>query len=198
MKKIQFTVIALLTAGVFAAVSPWRAVTSMSLAALHTFTTGEVPTAANLNGNFTFLNTTKVGGGVQATNSDISSSAGMSHSKMATPALLPKAWAAVLAGPCDGSSATDAVTCTVADSSQITSIKSSGTAGQYRVTLAYTPANASFGVLVTSSTAGIYCIAIPTAGTTTYATTAPQFQVACKTDAGVAGNSNFTLMVMDS
>ena len=184
MKKVQALIVGLVAAGAVAAVSPWHMLASMAPGALHVWSSDEVVTSSDLNGNFTFLNTAKVGGGVQATNSDISTSAGIAHSKMATPALLPKAWAHV-AATCAASP------CTLADSSQITSIARTG-AGVYTVTLAYTPANNNFAQIVTAHVAALFC------ATTATATVAPHITLRCYDAAGSATDSAFSLLVMDS
>src|SRR3990167_4139156 len=60
---------------------------------LKTWTTHEALTSTDLNSNFAHIHTTMVGGhGARLTNSDVSSSAAIAHTKMATPGLLPKAW----------------------------------------------------------------------------------------------------------
>lgn len=153
---------------------------------LHTWGTGDVLRATDLNGNFTALNNGKVGGGVQLVNADVSNSAAIAHSKLATPALVPKAWARV------GSAACAASPCTVADSSQVTSIARTG-AGVYTVTLSYTPANANFAPLPASHTVNVHCI------TDTLATAAPQITIRCYTDTtGAATDAAFSVLVMDS
>lgn len=187
-KKIA--IIASLIAATAIAASPWQLLRSMVPAALHVWSTGDRPRATDLNGNFSFLNTTKVGGGVQATNSDIASSAAISHSKLSTPALLPKAWAVVTTN-CTGSTAAN-TSCAASDSSQL-SINTSGTSGVFRGVLSYTPANANFVVIVTARTATSVCTANATA------TTSPHFLINCFDYAGAAVDVNqFSVLVMDS
>lgn len=191
MKKIQALIVGLVAAGAVAAVSPWHMLTAMAPGALHVWSSDEVVTSSDLNGNFTFLNTTKLGGGVQATNSDISASAAIAHSKMATPALLPKAWATLNAN-CTGSAAANTA-CTVSDSSQVTSITTNAFTGQFKLNLAYTPANANFAVFVTSHTATSVCMA------QSRQTAAPQAIITCFDYAGAALDTNqFSVLVMDS
>jgi len=151
---------------------------------LHSWNTGDVLRATDLNANFTALNNGKVGGGVQLVNSDVSTSAAIAHSKLATPALVPKAWSYINATCTAG-------TCTAGDSSQVTSITFNAT-GVYNVTLAYTPANANFVALAVSHTAALYC------ATTGHATASPQFLVRCYDATGAATNAAFSILVMDS
>lgn len=162
---------------------------------LYSWGSDEVVVNTDLNGNFTALKTGKVGSGVTLTNSDIASNAAIAHSKMATPALLPKAWATVTAN-CDGGAAAG-TDCTVGDSSNIPSangVEATAAAGVYRVNLSYTPANANFAVLVTAHTSGVYCNA------DTRATAAPHFVVRCWDGAvpGASNNVQFSVLVMDT
>lgn len=164
----------------------WQMQRQMVMGVLHTFGSTEVVTAANLNNNFNWLNTNKIGAGVQLSNSDVAAGAAIAHSKLAAPGLLPKAWARV------GSAVCGASPCTVADSSQVTSIARTG-AGVYTVTLAYTPANANFAPLPASHTVNVHCI------TDTLATAAPQVTIRCYTDTtGAATDAAFSLLVMDN
>jgi hypothetical protein len=166
--------------------SPLSMLRAMSVGALHVWGTGDVLRATDLNGNFTFLNTTKVGGGVTLTNTDVASNAAIAHSKLATPALVPKAWGYV------GSAACGATPCTVADSSQVSAIARTG-AGVYTVTLSYTPANANFLAIPGSGTVNVHCV------TNGLATAAPQITIRCYTDTtGAATDAAFSVLVMDS
>lgn len=186
MKKLQAAIVGLVAVGAVAATNPWKMLSSMSSGALKVWSTNERIQAVDLNGNFSQHETTKIGGGVQASNSDISASAAIAHSKLATPALVPKAWTYISATCAAG-------TCTAGDSSQVTSITFNAT-GIYNVNLAYTPANANFAPVVTSHTANVYCIT-----TGPFATVAPQFNVRCYTDTtGAATNASFSVLVMDS
>lgn len=151
---------------------------------LHTWNTGDVLRATDLNANFTALKTGKVGSGVTLVNADVSNSAAIAHSKLATPALVPKAWSYI-------ETTCTAGTCTLTDSSQVTSITWSAT-GVYNVTLAYTPANNDFAVFVTSHVASTFCAA------TGQATAAPHVVIRCYSDAGAATDTHFSMLVMDT
>ncbi len=158
---------------------------------LKSWSTGEVLRATDLNANFTALKNGKVGSGVTLTNTDVASNAAIAHSKLATPALLPKAWA-MLSASCDGT-AVAGTACTIGDSSQVTSVTSNASSGQYRLNLAYTPANANFAVVVTSHNATAVCVV------GNFATAAPHARIECYDYAGAAiNNIAFSVLVMDS
>jgi hypothetical protein len=160
------------------------AVRSAEAQSLTVWTTGQVVTASALNTNFTNLKNGKVGSGVLLVNADVSASAAIAHSKLATPALLPKAWAYV-AAVCAGA-------CTLSDSLQVTSITRTG-AGVYEVVLSYTPANNLFLALPSSHTANVHCIV------NGHATSSPQFIIRCYTDTtGAATDASLGVLVMDS
>lgn len=165
-------------------------VISASAQTLHSWSAGQVINSEDLNGNFTALKNAKVGSGVQLVNADVSTSAAIAHSKMATPALLPKAWAVVTVN-CTGSTAAG-TSCSPTDSSLLT-ITTSGSTGVFRGVLSYTPANANFAVLVTARTATSVCTANATA------TTSPHFLINCFDYTGAAVDANqFSVMVLDS
>lgn len=103
--------------------------------------TNEVLTAADLNANFSHIHGSMVGGhGARLVNADVSASAAIAHSKLATPALVPKAFAFVTIS-CSSSP------CSVISSSKIDAITRTGT-GVYEVDLGYTPANINFAPFV--------------------------------------------------
>lgn len=161
-------------------------VISASAQTLHTWSAGQDINSEDLNANFTAVKNGKVGSGVKLVNADVSTSAAIAHSKMATPALLPKAWAYV------GSAVCGSTPCTIAESSQVTSIARTS-AGLYTVTLGYTPANANFQALPGSGTVNVHCI------TNGLATSAPQITIRCYTDTtGAATDAAFSILVMDS
>lgn len=92
MKKLWFA-IGILIASVAAA------------GTIKTFVNGETLTAADLNAVLQHIHGTMVGGhGARLVNADVNASAAIAHSKLATPALVPKAWAQIApscgASPC--------------------------------------------------------------------------------------------------
>lgn len=167
-----------------------------------TWSTGERVTATDLNSNFSHAEANLKGSGhTLIVNADISGSAAITHSKMATPALLPKAWGVVgLTGACNGGAAAGTA-CTVDANSGVTAVKSNGTTGEYRVDLAFSPANAVYGVMVTSMTRDAYCVVDLTslalqAGAGDANGT--NFVISCETDASADVNAVFTFTVLDN
>lgn len=156
------------------------------------WSTGETLKASDLNSNFAHIHNNMVGGhGARLVNGDVSATAAIAHSKLATPALVPRAWGVVgLGGACLGAAAAGTA-CTVNASSQVTSVTSSGTDGLYRVNLAYNPSNTNFAVLVTTDTNDQVCFP------ETRATTAPHVLIRCRTYAPVAANAVFQFLIMD-
>lgn len=165
------------------------AVATLSLAGpIHTWSVGEVITASDLNAALSHIHNTMVGGhGPRLTNTDVSSGAAIAHSKLATPALVPKVWAFV-------NCTSVASTCSISAGSGATVAYSS--TGVSVVTFT-ARANLNFGAVVSSqdSSAGVLCAV--TTHTTVSAT------VSCttsNTDGGVtdrASNSDYTIIVMD-
>lgn len=122
-------------------------------------------------------------------NADIDGNALIAHSKLATPALVPKAWAQVFsATPCDGSTTP---TCTLVAESGIGTVTGKGTGeGSYAVTFDTARADGFYAVNVTSQTIGLFCF------TQSHNTTG--FDVYCRDDAGAAVDSNISIVVMDN
>lgn len=151
--------------------------------AIKTFTT-ETLTASDLNTVLQHIHNAMVGGhGARLVNADVSASAAISHSKLATPALVPKAFAAVLAA-CGSSP------CTVASSSGVSAI-TRASAGSYTVTFTNARANANYAVLASQHTTGIFECRVETI-------VAASFAVICFNSAGTATDSAFSVMVMDN
>lgn len=163
--------------------------TPTAVAALKVWTSEERVLYTDLNANFAEVANNNL------SNSNIATNAAIAHTKMATPALLPKA-SATLTTVCDGAAAAGTA-CTVNENSQVTAVKSNATAGQYRVDLLYSPPNAVFNVQVTSITVDVYCVAHTFAATSGDAN-GTNFIVACKTDAGVAANAAFSIVLLDT
>lgn len=160
-------------------------ITSVPAWALKVWVAPERPTIAQLNSNFAEVANNNL------TNANIASGAAIAHSKLATPALVPKAWAMVSAN-CTGSAAAGTA-CTVGDSSLVSSITTNGAAGQFRLNLGYTPADTSFAVDVTTRTSTSVCMA------DTYATAAPHALIKCFDYTGAALDINqFVVVVMDT
>lgn len=149
-----------------------------------TFASGTLR-SADLNTNFEHIHNNMVGGhGARLVNADVSSSAAISHSKLATPALLPKLWAQV------GSDCT-ASPCTVESSGgSITSVTRTGS-GAYSFNF---PARANdvYAVVITAldTAADRFCIA------RSRSTTAVTF--VCYDAGAVATDTGFSIMLLDN
>ena len=157
--------------------------------ALKTWTTGETIKATDLNSNFSTVNTAA---NALVMDAKVSSSATISHSKLATPALVPKAWA-VVSTSCTGSG----TVCTLAANSKVTSITSNSvTAGAaIDVDLAYVPSNVNYAVVVTAIDTDSVCYAGSFAATAIGTT---DFRISCLANAGGAPASvKFSVLVMD-
>lgn len=153
--------------------------------AIKTWSSGETIRAADLNSNFAHIHNNMVGGGHNLlTNADVSASAGIAHTKLATPALLPKAWAAMLTA-CNAPGA-----CTIAAGSGISAITRTGSTGVYTVDFSGRT-DTSFGVLVQANTNSTTCAAQITSITrvTVYCT-----DLAAPT----AADTLFTVLLLDN
>lgn len=154
---------------------------------IHTWVAGEYITYTDLNANLQHLhNNLGHGHGPVLVNADINTSAAIAHTKMATPALLPKAWAYVAAA-----CATPAA-CTLSDSSGITSIAGQATTGEYLVTFT-ARANANYAVVVSAFLAAQDSSCHATAQTTTTVT------IKCITaSTGADLDSGFSFLLLDT
>lgn len=149
---------------------------------------GEYITSTDINANFAHIHNQMVGGhGGRLVNADVSNSAAISHSKLATPSLLPKAWAVIdtCAGTTDGGLTPQL--CTMLDSSGVTKVEAN-IVGHYTVTI---PARgtSNYGVLVSAVQADTVCN--PTARTSTTVSIGCEF-------AGTDTDSRFTILIMDT
>lgn len=102
-----------------------------------TFVDGDTLTAAQLNNTIAHVHNTFSGGIVDT---HLAANAAVQHTKLAAPALVPKAWA-MTAAVCGASP------CTLSASSGVSSITRTGT-GLYTVTWTTPRANASYLVMV--------------------------------------------------
>jgi hypothetical protein len=152
------------------------------------WSSGEYITATDLNAALAHLHVSVGHGhGPVIINSDVSGSAAIAHTKLATPALLPKAWGYVAAA-----CATPA-TCTISDSNGITSIAGQATTGEYLVTLATTRSNANYAVVVSAYLTAQDSSCHATAQTTSTVT------IKCITaSTGADLDSGFSFMLLDS
>lgn len=162
-------------------------VTAASASAIKTWSSGEVLTASDLNAALAHLHTNLGHGhGAIVVNADISAAAAIAHPKMATPALLPKAW--VYAG--QAGVACTVSPCTMYAQSGFTSVTRTG-AGNYLGTLSIAARpDVNFAAIATSNFAALYCISVPASTTT--------INVVCYDATGVATDASFSLLVMDN
>lgn len=165
---------------------------------IHTFANGEALTAANLNQPLQHIHNTMVGGhGARLVDADVSASAAITHSKLKTPSLVPKAWATVnFSAGCVSVNGACSESSTGVVYSQVTSITRTGT-GVYQVVLSYTPANTGFAVIVGTEAAATPAFTSCTA--TSKATSSPHFLIQCADLATPsAANAGFDFVVMDN
>lgn len=197
-KKIRFLVFCASALSFFIAGAVAFHADSADAGAIKTWSNGETLKSADLNANFNHIHNLMVGGhGARLVNADVSTTAAIAHSKLATPALVPKAWAALSATCTSG-------TCSLGDSSQVTTITFSAT-GVYNVTLAYAPTDTNFLVNVTPRATGTFTTptSAPICFVTSTSTTAPHIQVSCVTTTTTANtftavNAQFYLTVLDT
>lgn len=151
-----------------------------ALAALKVWVSGETLRYSDLNSNFSTINTSATRSLV---NADISGSAAIAHSKLATPGLVSKiaVKVGVTGTPCPGAG------CTVTPSYGGTVTAARTSAGIYAVTIP-TAGSTNFMALASSNTARLLC-----AGTQTNATTVT---VSCEDTAGALTDSVFSLLVL--
>lgn len=153
------------------------------------WSSGEVLRSADLNSNFAHIHNTKVGDGVLLVNSDVSGTAAISHSKLATPALIPKVWVKFGGG---GAAACTASPCTVLDSSGVSGVTRTAQ-GQYLVTISSARADTNYATLATMNGGGgtaITCVSGAVSTTT--------MTVICYDAAGATQDSIATLVLFDS
>jgi hypothetical protein len=178
---------------------PYTVLSMLAMAAISyassikTWSTNERLRSSDLNTVLAHLHDSMVGNGHSLLlNADVSGSAAIAHSKLATPALVAKAWGGT-------STVCTTGTCSLSQSSKVTSVTWNAT-GIYHVTLAYTPGSTSF-VVVTScpnATAGTHC----NCNSYTPAVASPHFKIQCYSAASGAApataNNNFSFVVYDT
>jgi len=149
---------------------------------IKTWSSAETLTASDLNANFAHVHAQSE---AEIVNADVSSSAAISHEKLATPALLPKAWALVKT-TCSGDP------CTITESSGISAVNWSAT-GSYTATLSYGNSDADVGVLITAlrgSATNVFCQVTDITGSV--------ITFVCSSDASADTDTGFSILVMDA
>ena len=176
MKKFGWIV------GVLLAVLGVAGVTYAS--AIKSWSTGEVISSSDLNTNFSHLHATMVGGhGARLVNADVSSSAAIAHSKLATPALLPKAWSNV-------ASTCAATPCTQAAGTGFGSVTRTSQ-GIYVATPSVTPVDGAYAATVTAlhATLKIYCYVVTQSSSITFH---------CVDEGGTLQDTGFNILFLDN
>jgi len=172
----EMVVIALLAAGLIAVFN----IGAAYAVSLKVWATGETIRSSDLNANFAALNAYTG----TITDSRIDGNAQISHSKLKTPGLIPKAWVYV------------AIICTVSpcvkeESFGFGNINRTST-GKYTLNLSYGPKNTNFATLVTAKgNAGtnLYCMVTGQDGTSVL--------IECQNAAGTFTDAAFSVVVMD-
>jgi hypothetical protein len=163
------------------------AATYANATSIYSWSSGEVLTSAKLNSNFAHIHNSMVGGhGARLVDSDVSASAAISSSKLAARYLIPTAWAKVGAG----STACSTGTCSLDDSSGVTSVTWSST-GTYAITVP-AQSDSTYAVVTSTQTADTVCTGIAASSTSA--------QVVCRTVAGspAASNAVFSFIILDT
>lgn len=156
--------------------------------AIKVWAPGDTLNINDLNSALSHIHSTMVGGhGARLKNADVSPVAAISHSKLATPGLVPKNITQVGVTPATACAASPCTFSTLSGFA-LTSITWAGPA-TYTVTFP-ARANANYIVHLNASTGGTYC----TAGTFTTTT----FAVVCYNAAGAATASAFQFTILDN
>lgn len=118
--------------------------------AIKSWASGEYLLSGDLNANFNHIHNTMVGGhGARLMNADVSASAAIAHTKMASPALLPKA-VAIVGSQVGGGTACTSGTCSLGFMQPASFFSVAHTAtGKYTVTMS-ARANAVYVPVVTT------------------------------------------------
>ena len=144
-------------------------------------------TSTDLNSNFQHIHNLMVGGhGPRLVNADVSSNAAISHSKLATPALVPKMWTIV--ATCSTG------TCTMQEGSGVTSVTRSST-GIYTVNFPVRSPNGGAPILTSTGASAFKTCSVTSYGTSSVGVGCINHPV----DGGVPtlSDDGFTFMLMD-
>ena len=134
MNKWKYAVLPILVAAAVALAGP-----------IKVWSGGEVLTAGDINANFSHIHNLMVGGhGARLVNADVSPTAAIALSKLATPVLLPKA-AAQLANNCNAVGA-----CTTDYNQGFSAVAALTTTGSYRFTFTNLRPNVGYSVYIST------------------------------------------------
>lgn len=151
---------------------------------LYSWSSGETLTHSQLNSNFSHIHNNMVGGhGARLVDADVASNAAISRSKLQYYGALPVAAAKVGSGstPCASG------TCTLGDSTNVTSVTESTSV--YTVTWSVNFGDTEYMVFVTSGTSNVNCYGIPASATTA--------TVSCFNMSSVAADAVFYVSAVD-
>lgn len=154
---------------------------------------GDVLTASDLNGALQHIHNNMVGNhGARLVNADVSTTAAIAHSKLAAPALVPKAYAQVgetnVNPNCTG-------TCTLINAYNVAAVTAVD-AGVYNVQLTAGGTDNEYAVIVSPGYAFTETVTVCTASENIDAT---NFRVFCiKSTDAAAQNSPFNFVLFDS
>lgn len=160
---------------------------------IKTWSNGEVLTASQLNANFQHIHNLMVGGhGARLVDADVSAAAAISTSKLAAYRLMPRTW--VTMSFANAACGTAAGACTETSPTGTTIVGNA--VGLYTVTLGYTAADTTYGVVITPVSNGGAVNSTCIVGNVPTTTT---FLVYCENDANppVAADTGFTAVVYD-
>ncbi len=151
--------------------------------AIHSFSSPETLTAANLNDNFTHIHNALRGGThTLITNPDVAANAAIAHSKLATPALVPKAFAGISAdctsNPCN----------MYVNQGMTTAIRGSG--GSYTVSFSARTDDSYAAYITARSSVAAYC--------RNNGQTSSTVKVGCYDATGNVTDSGFQILLMDN
>jgi hypothetical protein len=164
------------------AVLPALVVAAVALAGpIKVWSSGEILSAADINANFSHIHSLMVGGhGARLVDADVSATANIVHSKLATPVLIPKAVAAT-SNDCNviGACATDY-------NQGFSSIAALSTTGSYRYTFATARPNTGYGIHIGTDANTVFVLCRVTSKTTS------SFEFQCATSSSSTSLSTMT------
>lgn len=147
---------------------------------IKTWSNGEVIQSTDLNTTLAHIHTAAE---ASITNAKVSTGAAIAHSKLATPALIPKVWAVV--------ALCTTGTCTIQADSGINTVVAGVTDGEYTIDFDTDRANANYATFITTNGAvSTFC------SVTAYLTTG--ITIDCENDAGADTDVGFSIMVLDN
>lgn len=150
MNKWKFAVLAAMFAGYAAVAGP-----------IKVWSSGEILTAGDINANFSHIHNLMVGGhGARLVNADVSTTAGIALSKLATPTLIPKA-AAGISTDCNAIGA-----CTTDYNVGFSAIAALSTTGSYKYTFSTVRPNTGYGIHIGTDANTVFVLCRVTTKTT--------------------------------